>query len=74
MEELKPLGEIFEPDFRATCRGYTITVLHRLAAEYELSQAASIAYWQPGDTSKQVDLQRRMIETLERDRSRFEFE
>jgi len=39
---------------------------------FDLSR--SIADWQPGDASKQVDLQRRMIETLERDRSRFEFE
>jgi hypothetical protein len=37
MEELKPLAEIFHPDFRASCRGYTLEVLHRLASGYELS-------------------------------------
>ena len=39
---------------------------------FDLSR--SIADWRPGDASKQVDLQRRMIETLERDGSRFGFE
>jgi len=39
---------------------------------FDLSR--SIADWHPGDASKQIDLQRRMIETLERDSSRFEFE
>ena|ERR1051325_673464 len=40
MEELKPVAELFEPDFRAACRGYTIEVLYKLAAQYELSPAA----------------------------------
>lgn len=40
MEELKPLSEILQPDFRATCRGYTLEVLHRLASEHELSPRA----------------------------------
>ena len=39
---------------------------------FDLSR--STADWQPDDASKPVDLQRRMIETLERDGSRFEFE
>lgn len=37
-------------------------------------EAIAIEVRQPGDASKQVDLQRRMIETLGRDGSRFEFE
>ena len=32
MEELKPLTEILEPDFRATCRGFTLEVLHGLVS------------------------------------------
>jgi len=39
---------------------------------FDLSR--SVADWHPGDASKQIDLQRRMIEIFERDRSRFEFE
>lgn len=39
MEELKPFGEILKPDFRATCRGYTLEVLHKIAAQYELGAA-----------------------------------
>jgi hypothetical protein len=39
MEELRPFEEILKPDFRTTCRGYTLEALHRLAAEHNLSPA-----------------------------------
>lgn len=39
MEELKPLAEILAPDFRASCRGFTLEVLHKLAAAHDLSPA-----------------------------------
>jgi hypothetical protein len=39
VEELKPIDEILKPDFRSACRGYTIEVLHELAAQHDLSVA-----------------------------------
>lgn len=40
MEELKPFEQILDPDFRATCRGYTLEVLYKLAAAHDLTPAA----------------------------------
>lgn len=39
MEELKPFAEILDSDFRATCRGFTLEVLYKLAAAHDLTPA-----------------------------------
>ncbi|HZQ71706.1 MAG TPA: hypothetical protein VFB08_02220 [Burkholderiales bacterium] len=39
MEELKPLQELFDADFRSAARGFTVEVLYGIAQRYELGPA-----------------------------------